>query len=154
MRKVILVEEGFNPGLELCRMTGRADDGAVASFIGQVRAGGDITHLELEDYPGLTQTALERIADEAIGRWSLSSALILHRLGRMAIGEPIVLTAAAAPHRRAALEAVTYMIDVLKTEAPFWKKEIGAGFARWVEPGPEDNRTTQKWLHYRDERHE
>lgn len=146
MKRVVILSEAFNPGLELARLTGGSADGAVASFVGQVRGGGDITYLELEHFPGLTERALVRIADEAIQRWSLTQAVIIHRVGRMALGEPIVMTAACAAHRRAALEAVAYMIDVLKTEAPFWKKEIGADFERWVEPGEQDATASERWL--------
>ncbi len=139
--------EPFDAGAELASLVG-ADPGcgAVASFVGQVRAGAGLEALELEHYPGRTERALARIAETAMGRWKLSRARIVHRVGRMSVGEPIVFVAAAAPHRRAALEAASYLIDVLKTQAPFWKKEICQGFARWVEPTPEDAAAAERWL--------
>ncbi len=120
--------------------------GAVASFVGQVRGGDGVETLELQHYPGATEAALGRIAEAASARWGLTRAVILHRVGRMAVGEPIVFTATAAPHRRAALEAVTFLIDVLKTEAPFWKREITTAGARWVEARPDDNAAAARWL--------
>ncbi|MEE9381433.1 MAG: molybdenum cofactor biosynthesis protein MoaE [Hyphomonadaceae bacterium] len=150
MKRVVIVEEAFNPGLELARLTGQTCDGAIASFVGQVREGEGVTHLELQHFPGLTERALARIADEATKRWSLTQALIIHRVGWMSLGDPIVLTAASAPGRRAALEAVAYMIDVLKTEAPFWKKEIGDDFERWVEPSQDDASRATRWLEQKE----
>ncbi len=146
MQRVAIMDSSFNPGLELSRLMRTSGDGAIASFVGQVRADSGVTHLELEHFPGLTERALSRIADEAAQRWSLTHAVILHRTGRMRLGEPIVLTAASAPNRRAALAAVAYMIDVLKTRAPFWKKEIGTGFERWIEPTSADKQQAEDWL--------
>ncbi len=123
-----------------------ATAGAVASFLGQVRGGDGVEALELHHYPSATQEALAHIADAARARWGLARAVILHRVGRMAVGEPIVFTAAVAPHRRAALEAVTFLIDVLKTQAPFWKKEFTAAGARWVDARPDDNAAAARWL--------
>ena len=120
--------------------------GAIASFIGQVRGGDDLEALELEHFPGLTEAALTRIAEAAAARWSLTRAVIIHRVGRMQTGAPIVFVLAAAPHRDAAFDAARYMIDVLKTQAPFWKKEYRAAGARWVEPGPDDHAAASAWL--------
>jgi molybdopterin synthase catalytic subunit len=140
----------FDAGAELAALTGADPDcGAVASFVGQVRAGGGLEILELEHYPGRTERALVRIAEAASARWPLSRVRIVHRVGPMRVGEPIVFVGAAAPHRRAALAATAYLIDVLKTQAPFWKKEIGASFERWVEPTAEDAAAAEQWL--RDE---
>src|SRR5690606_29763596 len=139
--------EAFDPGAELAAVVGADPDcGGVASFVGQVRAGARLQALELEHYPGRTERALERIAQAAVERWGLRRARIVHRVGRMKVGEAIVFVAAAAPHRRAALEAASYLIDVLKTQAPFWKKEICDGFTRWVEPTAEDAAAAEKWL--------
>lgn len=120
--------------------------GAVASFIGQVRGSPELEALELEHYPGVTEDALKRIGRHAIGRWQLGRAVIVHRVGRMAIGEPIVFVGASAPHRRAALDATGFMIDVLKTQAPFWKREHTATGARWVEARAEDDAAAAQWL--------
>ncbi len=131
----------------LAELTGQsAHDGAVASFIGQVRAGEELIALELEHYPAVTETALDEIAQVAVERWSLTQAVICHRVGRMQIGEPIVFVAATAPHRRAALAAVEFMIDVLKTQAPFWKKEHTRTGAHWVEPRADDHAAAEGWL--------
>lgn len=137
----------FDAGTCLDQLISADDDcGAVASFIGQVRGGKGLQALELEHYPGVTETALDRIARHAARRWSLRQAVILHRIGRMEIGEPIVFVGATAPHRRAALDAVSFMIDVLKTQAPFWKKEFDEQGARWVEARDDDDAAAARWL--------
>ena len=111
----------------------RADGaGAVATFTGLVRSDDGVGTLELEHYPGATEAALTRLAEEATARWALGAATIVHRVGPMAPGERIVFVAAAAAHRGAALEACAYLIDRLKTDAPFWKRETRGGEARWV----------------------
>jgi molybdopterin synthase catalytic subunit len=122
------------------------DSGAVASFLGQVRAGEGLTGLELEHYPGVTENMLTRLAQDAASRWPLSRTIVVHRVGLMSVGEPIVFVGTAAPHRRAALEAVEFMIDVLKTQAPFWKKEHTVEGERWIEPRPEDHDAASYWL--------
>jgi molybdopterin synthase catalytic subunit len=139
--------ERFDAGALLNALTGSdADCGAVANFVGQVRGGGETVALELEHYPGVTEKALERIAAHAAERWNLRRAIIVHRVGKMEIGEPIVFTGAAAPHRRAALEATSFMIDVLKTQAPFWKKEHTRDGAHWVDAREDDNQAAAAWL--------
>ena len=125
------------PGLEA--------SGAVATFVGLVRADDGVATLELEHYPGATEAALERLAREAAARWSLDAATIVHRVGPMTPGERIVFVGTAAPHRAAALEACAYLIDRLKTDAPFWKKETLAGAARWVEPRDSDDAAAERW---------
>lgn len=119
--------------------------GAVANFCGLVRADDGVDCLELEHYPGATEAALERIADHALTRWSLQAATIVHRVGPMRPGERIVFVAAAAPHRRDALDACAYLIDRLKTDAPFWKRETRAGQARWVEARESDAAAAERW---------
>lgn len=139
--------ERFDAGSLLNMLSGADSDcGAVASFSGQVRGGNNLVALELEHYPGVTEKALTRIASHARTRWDLRQAMIIHRVGRMEIGEEIVFIGATAPHRRAALEAVSFMIDVLKTQAPFWKKEFDDQGARWVDARPEDDRAAARWL--------
>lgn len=119
--------------------------GAVASFLGLVRGDGGIERLTLEHYPGMTEAALRRLAEEATARWSLLGATIIHRVGPMAPGERIVLAAAAAPHRHDALQACAYLIDRLKTEAPFWKRETRSGEDSWVEPRASDDEAAARW---------
>ncbi|WP_339743844.1 molybdenum cofactor biosynthesis protein MoaE [uncultured Maricaulis sp.] len=139
--------EPFDPGALTNALTGQDSRcGAIASFVGQVRGGDDLVALELEHYPGVTEQALGRIADAAVQRWSLGAAMIVHRVGRMEISEPIVFVAAAAPHRRAALEATGFMIDILKTQAPFWKREYTATGSHWVEPRAGDDEAAAAWL--------
>ena len=105
-----------------------------------------MTTLELEHFPGVTEKALDRIAREAATRWSLGAALIVHRIGPMTPGEPIVFVAASAPHRRAALDAVSFMIDVLKTQAPFWKKAHTSEGSSWIEARQDDDAAAARWL--------
>ncbi|HEV2568833.1 molybdenum cofactor biosynthesis protein MoaE [Sphingomonas sp.] len=119
--------------------------GAVASFVGLVRADGDVEQLTLEHYPVMTETALRGIAEQASARWSLLGATIIHRVGPMQPGERIVLAAACAPHRRDALDACAFMIDRLKTDAPFWKSESRVGQANWVEARESDEAAASRW---------
>ncbi|MBB3346316.1 molybdenum cofactor biosynthesis protein MoaE [Sphingomonas sp. BK069] len=120
-------------------------DGAVASFTGLVRGDDGVATLELEHYPGATETALERLAAAASARWSLTAATIVHRVGAMAPGERIVFVGTCAPHRCAALEACAYLIDRLKTDAPFWKRETVNGASRWVEARDGDGEAAARW---------
>ena len=129
----------FDPGAELERLrtalAGRA--GAVVSFTGLVRdlnAGETVGQLILEHYPGMTEKALAAIEAEAVERWELVDSLIIHRVGPLSPGDRIVFVAAAAAHRKAAFRACEFMIDTLKTNAPFWKKEATAGGSRWLSP--------------------
>lgn len=119
--------------------------GALATFIGSVRGDDGVTQLELEHYPGATERALETIAAAAAARWQLSAATIVHRVGTMMPGEPIVFVAAAAPHRAAALDACAYLIDRLKTDAPFWKRERRGAVARWVDARGSDQAAAAQW---------
>ncbi|MBW6526028.1 molybdenum cofactor biosynthesis protein MoaE [Sphingomonas sp. RHCKR7] len=120
-------------------------DGAVASFTGLVRGDDGVATLELEHYPGATEAALVRLAEAARARWSLTAATIVHRVGPMAPGERIVFVGTCAPHRGAALEACAYLIDRLKTDAPFWKRETVGGAARWVEARDGDDAAAARW---------
>ena len=142
-------EAPFDVGTELASLTcGRTDIGGLASFVGLVRdLAGErpITAMTLEHYPGMTEKKLGEIEAEANRRWSLQASLIVHRYGRMLPGEPIVLVATAAPHRAAALEACTFLIDWLKTEAPFWKLEENPDDSRWVEARTSDDQAAARW---------
>lgn len=119
--------------------------GAVASFTGLVRADDGVSVLELEHYPGMTEAALTRIAEAAAKRWDLLAAHIVHRVGPMAPGERVVFVGAAARHRGAALEACAAIIDQLKTDAPFWKREHVGGERRWVAARGEDDAAAERW---------
>lgn len=119
--------------------------GAVASFMGIARADDGVERLTLEHYPGMTEAALRRLCEEARARWSLLGATIVHRVGPLAPGERIVLAATCAPHRRDALQACAFLIDRLKTDAPFWKSELRAGEERWVEARSSDFDAAERW---------
>lgn len=130
-------QEDFDPGAELERLRGnlQGSAGAVVSFIGLVRdlnEGADITGMTLEHYPGMTEKALAAIAAEATARWKLIDAIIIHRIGPLAPNDRIVLVIAASAHRKDAFHACEFMIDALKTKAPFWKKETGSRGSRWI----------------------
>lgn len=134
----------FDSGAELSAL---GTDGAVASFSGHVRADDGVSVLELEHYPGMTERVLEDIAAQAADRWGLSAVRIVHRVGPMQPGDAIVFVAAASAHRAAALEATAYLIDRLKTDAPFWKRESRAlsDAASWVEPRSADDDAAARW---------
>jgi len=122
--------------------------GAIASFIGVVRAtaaGDAVAHLYLDWYPGMTEASIEAIADAAVVRFGVAALAIWHRCGRVEAGQPVVFVAAASPHRRAAFEAVDYAMDRLKSEAAFWKREVGPGLDRWVEPTKGDTEDLERW---------
>lgn len=126
----------------------RTDIGAVASFCGYVRDFSEnpgVLALTLEHYPGMTEQVLQQIAQTAQNRWALSGVRVIHRIGRMEPGDPIVLVVTASPHRHAALEACAYIMDQLKTRAPFWKKEHTAQGDYWVEARSSDTEAANRW---------
>src|ERR1700733_5396470 len=141
--------EDFDVGRELDTLSqGNPRIGGVASFIGLVRDRGGpeaVSALNLEHYPGMTEKKLAEIEAEANRRWPLSASLIIHRYGRLDPGDRIVLVATASPHREAALAACHFLIDWLKTDAPFWKSEATPQGERWVEKRAEDDEATRKW---------
>src|SRR5882724_628769 len=141
--------EDFDVGAELARLTaGRTDVGGVASFIGLVRdlaGGAEVGAMTLEHYPGMTERKLAEIEAEAQRRWPLQASLIIHRYGRLEPGDRIVLVATASPHRQAALESCTFLIDWLKTKAPFWKVEETAAGPQWVEARDSDDDAAARW---------
>lgn len=135
----------FDVGAELARLERLTPEtGAVASFTGLVRGGG-ILAMTLEHYPAMTQPALDAIAREAAARWPLDGVLVIHRVGRLLPGERIVLAAAASRHRAAAFEACAFLMDWLKTKAPFWKREETPEGARWVEARSDDDAAAARW---------
>ncbi len=147
MRTRIRVQaEDFDPGTEIAALTeGRADVGAVAGFTGHVRGGDGLTALTLEHYPGMTEREIERIAASAAARWPLLGLTVIHRVGRLPPGARIVLVAAASSHRGAAFAACEFLMDYLKTEAPFWKEEERSGARSWVAPRASDEAATSRW---------
>lgn len=142
--------EDFDIGAEIKRLTSnRTDIGAVVTFTGTVRgSAGDapITSMTLEHYPGMTEAELERVEDEANARWPLSASLIIHRIGELNPGDNIVLVVTASAHRQAAFEAAEFLMDYLKSRAPFWKKEARPdGTAQWVDARETDAEALQRW---------
>ena len=142
-------EEAFDVGRELAALTaGRVDVGAVASFVGLVRDRNDgqgISAITLEHYPGMTQSALEDIVEQAKSRWDLLDVLVVHRYGRLVPGDSIVLVLVSSAHRGEAFSACEFVMDFLKTNAPFWKKEVTPDGARWVEARESDAAAVQRW---------
>lgn len=143
-------ESDFDIGAEVARLTaGRTDIGAVVTFTGTVRGsshGRPITGMSLEHYPGMTEAELGRVEDEAHARWPLDASLIVHRVGTLHPGDNIVLVVTASAHRHAAFEAAAFLMDYLKTRAPFWKKETGAdGVGHWVDARESDELAQARW---------
>lgn len=130
-------------------LAGDTDVGAVVTFTGTVRRetrGGPIAAMELEHYPGMTEAELERIEAEANARWPLQRSLVVHRYGRLVPGDRIVLVVTASRHRQAAFEAAEYLMDFLKTRAPFWKKEtLLDGSGGWVDAREADDEALERW---------
>jgi molybdopterin synthase catalytic subunit len=148
---VRLQREDFDIGAEIARLSqGRTDVGAVASFTGICR-GGDIAAMTLEHYPGMAEAEIERHVAEAETRWPLLGVTVIHRYGRMVPGDNIVLVATASQHREAAFAAAEFLMDYLKTRAPFWKKEERAGGDGWVEARQSDAAAAARWAGRRPE---
>jgi molybdopterin synthase catalytic subunit len=138
--------EAFDAGAELNAFSAAGPGaGAVVSFTGIVRDPGGLQAMEIEHYPGMTEAAIAAMMDQAMTRWPLVDALVIHRFGRLAPGAPIMMVATASPHRQAAFEAAEFLMDYLKSRAPFWKKEIGAGGAEWVAAKDDDEDALQRW---------
>ena len=141
--------EAFDVAAEIAGLTrGDTSIGGVVSFVGLVREMSDeraISAMTLEHYPGMTEKALAEIERQANERWPLNASLIIHRYGRMQPGEGIVLVITASAHRKAAFEACEFLMDWLKTKAPFWKLEEDESGGAWVDAREEDSAATQKW---------
>jgi len=146
----------FDAGAEIAALTaGREDVGAVASFVGLVRADKSsaaavsgataVQAMTLEHYPGMTEKALAAIVDEARGRWDVFGVRVIHRVGRLLPGDRIVLVAVASAHRGEAFAACEFIMDYLKTRAPFWKKEDTATGGRWVDARESDDHAAGRW---------
>lgn len=156
--KVQVQSEDFNLGDEVNTLrAGRHDIGAVVSFVGAVRQwlpdGSAACALELEHYPGMTERLLREAAEQAAQRFDLQAVSIIHRVGSLSLGDQIVLVAAASAHRQAAFEGCHYLMDWLKTGAPFWKREVHRGQGRWVEARTQDHDALARWSVSSKEKH-
>lgn len=143
--------EDFDVGAEIGRLAAsRGEIGAIVTFTGLVRGTADgvpIATMTLEHYPGMTERELARVEAEALSRWPLAASLIVHRFGELRPGDNIVLVVTASAHRQAAFEAASFLMDYLKTSAPFWKKEAAAdGTGDWVDSRDSDLRARESWL--------
>jgi molybdopterin synthase catalytic subunit len=149
MIRVCVQAEDFDTGAEVSRLAVDGDSvGALVSFVGVVRgeSGGEpLLALQLEHYPGMTERELSRIAREATGRWQLSAVTIIHRVGVLRPKDQIVLVVTASAHRQAAFDACAFVMDYLKTQAPFWKKEIRASGEYWIEARSSDDDAAARW---------
>ncbi|MCT8161663.1 molybdenum cofactor biosynthesis protein MoaE [Pseudoruegeria sp. SHC-113] len=146
--KIAVQQAPFDFGAEANAFAaGRKDAGAVVTFTGIVRdlARGDLDRMEIEHYPGMTEKAITAIAEEAVTRWSLKDVLVIHRHGVLEPGDMIMMVATAAPHRVDAFAAAEFLMDYLKSRAPFWKKEVTAGGAEWVDSKDEDEAALGRW---------
>ncbi len=145
MKRVRISNAPINAESELAALTGLGG-GAVSSFTGIVRDDGGVTAIELEHYPGMTDACLLRLIEAATARWSLLGAVITHRVGVVSVGASVVVVAAASRHRAEALEATAFLIDRLKTDAPFWKREHFAdGTSKWVAAKSTDDVRSERW---------
>lgn len=149
MARISVQQADFDVGAEFAALTaGRTDIGGIGCFVGTVRSNPDerVAAMTLEHYPAMTERAIARIVEEAERRWSLLGCTVIHRVGRLTAGENIVLVLAASSHRQAALDATAFLIDWLKTRAPFWKREEFAdGAATWVEAREADDAAAARW---------
>ncbi len=150
LKRIVIQEQDFDIGREWAdlraSLPGRA--GAMAAFCGVVRdqfESESVGCLELEHYPGMTERSIASVLDRAEQRWTLDALVVIHRVGSLAPGDQIVLVLATSRHRQAALEACTYVIDLLKTEAVFWKREVLDSGARWIESTHGDHRRSAQW---------
>ena len=149
MARVTIQTEDFDLGREVSALrAGDAGIGAVVAFVGTVRdrsEGQGVSHLELEHYPGMTEAAIEAMIDAAHQRFELRAARVVHRVGPLAPADQIVLVAVAAAHRGQAFQACEFLMDYLKTQAPFWKKEQGPAGAHWVDARTDDDAALARW---------
>jgi molybdopterin synthase catalytic subunit len=141
---VVVQAAAFDPGRVLSDFAGTGA-GAVVTFTGLVRGGGGLTGMEIEHYPGMTERAIGAMVDGATARWNLTASLVIHRYGRLAVGEPIMMVATASAHRVAAFEAAEFLMDYLKSRAPFWKKELRPDGTTWVAATDQDEAALHRW---------
>lgn len=149
MNEVCVQESDFDVGAEIAALTGGdVDAGAVASFVGLVRQDqhdGAVAAMTLEHYPGMTEQALAEIVTQARGRWQCRNVRVIHRVGRLLPGDRIVFVGVASSHRHDAFAACAFIMDYLKTQAPFWKKEETGEGARWVDARESDDLAANRW---------
>lgn len=139
-------DTAIDPEAEMARFRDSLPNaGAIASFTGIVRDDGHTQALTLSHYPGFTDAAIEGFVTQANARWNLQASLIVHRVGKMGVGAPIVVVATASAHRRDAFEACDYLMDRLKCDAPFWKQETVGNETRWIEPRAQDRTDLTRW---------
>jgi molybdopterin synthase catalytic subunit len=145
--RVSVQQAAFAPAQELADFAAdRRDIGAVVSFTGLVRdTQGDLQYLEIEHYPGMTERAIAAIVDQALARWDLADVLVIHRYGQLAVGAPIMMVAVASAHRADSFAAADFLMDYLKSRAPFWKKEQRGTDAQWVCAKASDEQALQRW---------
>ena len=146
--RILVQEAPFDAGAELnAFQEGKTDMGAVVTFSGLVRdlPEAPLRHMLIEHYPGMTERALTKIAEDACARWSLGDVLVIHRYGQMAPGDQIMMVATASPHRKDAFAAADFLMDYLKSRAPFWKKEVTADGSDWVAAKDEDEEALRQW---------
>ncbi|WP_375174818.1 molybdenum cofactor biosynthesis protein MoaE [Pseudooceanicola sp.] len=144
--RVVVQSDSFDPGAEVNTFSaGHHEMGAIVTFSGLVRGDRGLAAMEIEHYPGMTERAITKIAEEARDRWSLGDVLVIHRYGRLTPGEVIMMVATAAPHRKDAFEAAEFLMDYLKSRAPFWKKETGPDGQAWVAAKDEDEAALTRW---------
>ena len=146
MRTIRIEHHAFDVNAEIAALTKDASNaGAVVTFTGHVRGDDDLTSLTLEHYPGMTEREIAHCIDEAEKRWALLGATIIHRIGKLVPGDPIVLVAVASTHRKDAFSAVEFLMDYLKTRAPFWKEEVRGDQVCWVESRASDIARADRW---------
>jgi molybdopterin synthase catalytic subunit len=143
--RIVIQPEPFDLGAEVAALAQGGTTGAVASFTGHVRAEDGLTSLTLEHYPGMTEAEIGRMASEAASRWPLSGVTIIHRVGTLKPGDAIVLVAVASAHRAEAFAACEFLMDWLKTKAPFWKQEQRNDETRWVTSRASDATAAERW---------
>jgi molybdopterin synthase catalytic subunit len=143
--RILIQREDFNLDQEVAALAGDGDAGAVASFTGHVRKEGDLSSLTLEHYPQMTESEIARLAAEAGNRWPLTGVTVIHRVGTLNPGDRIVLVAVASRHRQAAFQACEFLMDFLKTKAPFWKEETRGRGHHWVERRASDQDALKRW---------
>lgn len=147
LTRIKVQPEDFNLADEYAALGNQADCGAIVSFIGSVRelAGDPLLSMTLEHYPGMTEKSLLQITEQARQRWPLGNITIIHRIGTLSVNEQIVLVLVSSAHREAAFRACEFIMDFLKTRAPFWKKEQTTAAGYWVEAKDSDNQAAQRW---------
>jgi molybdopterin synthase catalytic subunit len=145
MTKVAIQAEPFDIAAEIAALSGGGNVGAVVTFTGHVRSDSTTTELNLEHYPGMTEREIARHIADAEARWPLLGVTVIHRIGALKPGDAIVLVVTASAHRKAAFEAAEFLMDFLKTRAPFWKRETRGGETHWVDARQSDDAAAKRW---------